>query len=410
MSMATVFVLALAAGSGPALAPEPLLAQAARAEAQEGASSREDELYEKGTEALDGRAWDEAAAAFRSVADMKGRRADAGLYWLAYARSRQGRGADALAVVDELRRAYPQSRWIREAKALELEIRQKSGHPTNPDTVADEDLKLMALDGLLNTDPEQAIPLLEKFLKGSQSGKLQDRALFVLCQSDSPRAREIVHRIARGESNPELQARAIQNLGIFGGPESRQELLKIYASSSDREVRKAVLQSYMVSGEKDRLLEAARAEKDPELRAHAIQLLGAVGAKDELWAMYQAEGSREGKRALLQSLGVAGATERLLEAARTEKDMEVRLDAIRVLGPFAGPDNTSAIVEIYKGGSDPRVREAAMQALFVQGNAKALIEIARTEKDPQLRKQAVAHLSVMGSKEATAFLVEILEK
>jgi len=410
MSMATVFVLALASGSAPSVAPEPVLAQEPKAELQQEARSREDDLYEKGTGALDERAWDEASAAFRSVADMKGRRADAGLYWLAYARSRQGRGADALAVLDELRRAYPQSRWIKEAKALELEIRQKSGQATNPENVADEDLKLMALDGLLNTDPEQAIPLLEKFLKNSPSEKLQDRALFVLCQSDSPRAREIVRLIARGESNKELQARAIQNLGIFGGPESRQELQQIYASSAAPEARKAVLQAFMVSGEKDRLLEAARTEKDPEVRTHAIHMLGAMGAQGELWAMYQAETSREAKSALLQALGVAGATERLLEAARTEKDVEVRLDAIRALGPFAGPDNAGAIVEIYKGGSDPRVREAALQALFVQGNAKALIEIARTEKDPELRKRAVAQLSLMGSKEATAFLLEILEK
>jgi len=114
------------------------------------------------------------------------------------------------------------------------------------------------------------------------------------------------------------------------------------------------------------------------------------------------------KKALLQALGVGGGVDRLLEVARTEKDMEVRLEAIRMLGPFGGPDH--AIVEIYKGGSDPSVREAALQALFVQGNAKALIEIAKTEKDPELKKQAVSHLAVMGSKEATAFLLEILGK
>jgi HEAT repeat protein len=124
--------------------------------------------------------------------------------------------------------------------------------------------------------------------------------------------------------------------------------------------------------------------------------------------MYQAETSRETKKEILQALGVGGAVDRLLEVARTEKDMEVRLDAIRTLGPFGG--DAGAIVQIYKGETDPRVREAALQALFVQGNAKALIEIARTEKDPELRKQAVSHLSVMGSKEATAYLLEILNK
>jgi HEAT repeat protein len=376
----------------------------ARGEAGRG---REDEQYDRGTEALDEGAWDEAATAFRSVADMKGRRADAALYWLAYARSKQGQGAQALAIIEDLRRAHPQSRWLKEAKALELEIRQQSGRPTRPENVADEDLKLMALHGLLNTDPEQAIPLLEKFLQGQQSKKLQDQALFVLCQSGSPRAREIVLRIARGESNPELQRRAIQNLGVFGGKESRQALAGIYGASTDPGVKKAVLQAYLVSGDKERVLEVARTEKDMDLRRHAVQVLGAMGAQTELWAMYQTEASREAKKAILQALGVGGGVDRLLEVARSEKDMDLRVDAIRMLGPFGGP--TPALLEMYKGG-DQRVREAVLQALFVQGNAKALIEIAKTETDPELRKKAVSHLSVMGSKEATAYLLEILNK
>jgi HEAT repeat protein len=138
-------------------------------------------------------------------------------------------------------------------------------------------------------------------------------------------------------------------------------------------------------------------------------MLGAMGAQ---WSWGHVPGGDVAgdEEAILQALGVGGAVDRLLEVARTEKDMEVRLDAIRALGPFAGPAHAGAIVEIYKAGADPKVKEAALQALFVQGNAKALIEIAQTEKDPELRKQAVAHLSVMGSKEATAFLLELLNK
>src|SRR5262245_32028837 len=93
---------------------------------------REDELYDEGTSALDEGAWDRAITAFREVAEMKGRRADAALYWTAWAKSKQGQSAEALSAVEELRRAYPQSRWLKEAKALELEIRQRAGQPTRP--------------------------------------------------------------------------------------------------------------------------------------------------------------------------------------------------------------------------------------------------------------------------------------
>ena len=370
---------------------------------------REDELYDEGTAALDEGAWERAVSNFRQVSEMKGRRADAGLYWMAYAKGKQGQSAEALATIQDLRRSYPQSRWLKEAGALEVEIRQRSGQPTRPESVVDEDLKLMALNGLMNSDPEQAIPLLEKFLQGNSSRKLQERALFVLCQSGSPKAREIVTRIARGESQPDLQRKAIQSLGVFGSHESRQVLADVYASASDPSVKKSVLQAFMVSGEKDRLLAAARGEKDPDVRRQAVRLLGAMGARTELLAMYQSETDPEAKKTVLQSLGVAGDSERLVEIARGDKDPEMRIAALKLLGPFGGSSKGPAIVEIYKAG-DARTKEAALSALFVSGNAQAIIDIARSEKDPELKKKAVSHLANMGSKEGTSYLLEILNK
>jgi len=51
-----------------------------------------------------------------------------------------------------------------------------------------------------------------------------------------------------------------------------------------------------------------------------------------------------------------------------------------------------------------------IQGLFVQGNAKALVDLARKETDPSVKKEIVGKLSVMGSKEATDYLMEILNK
>jgi hypothetical protein len=109
-------------------------------------------------------------------------------------------------------------------------------------------------------------------------------------------------------------------------------------------------------------------------------------------------------------LGVAGDSDRLVEVARSDKDPEMRLAALRLLGPFGGPSKGPTIVEIYKAESDPRVKEAALSALFVSNSVTALIDIAKSEKDPQLKKKAVSHLANMHSKEATAFLLEILNK
>ncbi|HEY2942989.1 MAG TPA: HEAT repeat domain-containing protein [Vicinamibacteria bacterium] len=382
----------------------------ADAGAEDKTASKEDEAYDRGTHALDEEHWDRAIEAFDSVVRMAGRKADAGLYWKAYALNKAGRAADALATIAQLRKSAPQSRWLNDARALEMEIRQRSGQRTSPETEGDEDLKLMALNGLLNADPERALPLLEKFMSGNdRSSKLRERALFVLSQSDSPRAREIVVRIARGQQSPDMQEEAIRYLGLFGGDASKQALADLYASSSDTSVKKAVLQSFMVSGQKARVLAAARGEKSEELRKTAIHLLGVMGAQTELWDMYQAESSVEVKKSILHAMFVGGGSERLTEVARGEKDPELRKAAIHSLGVM-GDRTGPVLLSIYASDPDRDVRRQILHALFVQGNVKALIQIARTEKDTDLRKEAVGQLSHMGSKEATDFLLELLNK
>ena len=90
-----------------------------------------------------------------------GARCDGALYWKAYGLGRLGRRPEAQATLAELRKSHPQSRWLGEAKALEVELQQASGKPAGPTNGDDEELKLLALNSLMNTDSEKALPLLE---------------------------------------------------------------------------------------------------------------------------------------------------------------------------------------------------------------------------------------------------------
>jgi HEAT repeat protein len=372
--------------------------------------TREDKLYEQGTKALDDGDWDRAASVFTEVAKGNGPRADAALYWIAYALNKQGRKTDALAVLGGFSGKFPKSSWQKDVRALELEIRQSGGARVHPEAENDEELKLMALNSLVNSDPERAVPLLEKFLKSGSSQQLKERALFVLAQSTSPRAREILAQAARGNSDPELQEKAIHYLGVFGGRANRELLAEIYASpSSSVEVRKRILHSFMVAGERDKLLAAAKGEKNPRLRSAAVHQLGVLGARAELWQLYQSESSGEVKRSILEGLFLAGDAERLLELARAEKDPELKREAIRKLGVMGREKTGAALVAIYRSEKDPALRQAAIEGLFVQNNAHALVEIARAEKDPELKREAVQKLSVMRNKEAADYLIELLK-
>jgi hypothetical protein len=118
--------------------------------------------------ALDERDYDRALRDFdqyyKGAAEIKDARADGALYWKAYALSKPGRRDDSLAMLAQLEKSYPSSRWLNDAKALQLEVRQASGQGGSPESQTDEDLKLLAINSLMNTDAERVVPLLEKLL------------------------------------------------------------------------------------------------------------------------------------------------------------------------------------------------------------------------------------------------------
>lgn len=359
---------------------------------------------------MDAGRWDRAVEAFARVAAMKGTRADGALYWQAYSQDRIGQRAEALATIAELAKTYPASRYVKQAQALEMEVRRNVGQPVNPEAQGDEELKLIAVNSLLNSDPEKALPILEKLLQGPASPRVRERAVFVLAQSNSPRAREILKNLARGSSTPELQSKAIQYLGVMGGAESRATLAEVYSASTDVDVKRRILRAFMVSGDKQRVLTAAQTEQNADLRAEAVRQLGAMGANDELWQMYQKESAVPVKKQILQAMFVGGNSARMTELARSEKDPELRSAAVRNLGMMGGAKTGDTLVEIYNGEKDPAVRRNVLNALFVQGNATALVAIARKETDPELKKTVVQKLSMMQGKVVTDYMQELLSK
>jgi HEAT repeat protein len=380
-----------------------------RRDSEQRERDRETRVYEQARELMDQAKYDRAVERFTEVASMKAARADAALYWKAWSQNKAGQRADALTTLSGLERDYAKSRYLTQARQLEAEMRRESGQPARPDSESDDDLKLLAINALLDSNADQAIPFLQKLLEGTASPKLKSRALFVLAQSNSPRAREVLKGIAKGNAMPELQNRAIDYLGQVGGGESRAALAEIYAASSDVDVKRRILRAFMVGGEKARLLTAAQTEQNPELRGEAVQQLGVMGAHDELWQIYQKETAVDVKKRIIQAMFVGGDVTRLLGLAKTEKDPELRRTAVRNLGVMDSKRTSDALVEIYNTEKDPAIRKAVIQGLFQQSNAAALVDLARKEQDPSMKKDIVQKLSVMGGNPAaTAYMMELL--
>jgi HEAT repeat protein len=331
------------------------------------------------------------------------------MYWKAYSLSKLGQRAEALTTLTDLIKQFGTSRWLRDARALEVEVRQASGQAVSPATQDDEELKLMALRGIMQSDPEQALPVIEKMLTGTNSPKVKDRALFVLSQSHSARSREIIAGIAKGNANPDLQLRAIRYIGIMGGNDNRQILGDVYKASNDAAVKRSILRSFMTANDRERLFTAAKTETDPSLRGEAIRQLGVLHASSELAQLYQSETAVELKKSILQSMFVGGDSDKLIDLAKNEKDPELRKTAIRKLGLMKRAGTTEALTGIYASDAAVDVKKAVINALFIQGNATGLVSLARAEKNVELKKDIVSKLSNMKSKEATDYLMELLK-
>ena len=369
---------------------------------------RMQELYDDGRGYLDEGDYGDAAKKFSELAQLAGPQTDAALYWKAYADNKMGKRDEAMASIADLKKRFPQSRWKKDAEALEIEMRQGTGHPVNPDSQSDDDLKILALQGIMNNDPSRGIPLLQKYLAGSANPKDKSKALFLLVQSGSPQAQDMLATIARGQSNPELQRKAVEYLGMTGGKNSGKLLNEIYFSTSDIDVKRAVLRSYMMSNNQEQVLALAKKETNDSLKRDAIRQLGMMGDKADLQSLYQSETSTDTKKEILQALFLSGDSARLSELALSEKNPELRKAAIRSLGLMGAKD--PSLQAIYAKETDRGVKEEIMNAYFLGGNAGALGAVAKTEKDPELKKVAVSKLSLMNSKEGNEYLMELLQK
>jgi len=380
-------------------------------ERERGQQSRDrfENFYEQGQSAIERAQWQQAIERFTVLVDSKAPRADAALYWRAYSLDKLNRQPEALTSVAELLKGYPSSRWVADARALEIQVRQRAGQPVSPEVQADEELKLFAIQGLQHQDPEQAIPMLEKLLQGTSSPRMKERVLFVLAQSNAARARQVMTTVARGGSNPDLQMKAIQYIGMQGSQPNRQLLGEIYTSSTDVDVKRQILRAYMMAGDRERVLAAATSEKSPQLRAEAMRQLGMMGAGDEVWQLYQKETDAQVRGQIIQGLFMAGDSTHLLEVANNDASPDLRRRAIQHLGMMGRERTGDAILNIYNRQTDVGVKEAAIDALFIQQNAETLVALARKETDRDLKRRIVAKLALMPSPVARDYMLELLK-
>jgi HEAT repeat protein len=371
-------------------------------------------LYNNGLNALQRRQYDRAIELFDRVLAQKGTHADGAAYWKAFSQARLARGEDALATLAALRRDFPQSRYSAEAKVLETDVRNMAGQRLDPQTLdANDEIKLIAINGIANTDPERAIPLLEGVLNASNTLGIKRRALFVLALSNDPRAHQILLRYAKGAGNPELQVEAIRHLVSRRDSQTTAgELREIYQSTDDAAIRRAVIDAYRSAGDKTALLAIAKSKAEAgDVRRFAIASFANLGEPSELLPLYQEETDPELRMQIVNVLASRHAVDALSEIARTEKDPAVRVRALRGLGNQPVEQTGELLVSLYGANEDAAARRAIIGALRSQNNAEGLVSIARKESSLELKREIVSALSGMAPKNKAAadYLMEVIK-
>jgi tetratricopeptide repeat protein len=370
------------------------------------------DAYTSGLSLLASRKYDEAIAQFDRVVAQKGTSADGALYWKAYAQFKLGKTDDAVATIGALRKDFGQSRYQGDAKVLEADARRRAGQPVNPASMDDDDLKILAINGIKQTDPERAIPLLEGVLSATNALRVKKQAIIVLASIPNPKARQILLNYAKGAAgNPDLQIEAIRYIAASGEKSAiAADLMAIYQSTQDTEVKMAVINALGNAGARGGLYSIVGDGNTPvALRTSAMK--GSVMSPTDLMALYEKETNKELKSQIAATLGAMGATDQVMRIIKSEKDPDIVRRAIRTLGNQPAAKTGQFLVDTYGTEQNLQTRQSIISALDSQQNAEGLVAIARKEASLELKKAIVRSLSDMASRSKVAadYLTEIIK-
>jgi len=267
---------------------------------------------------------------------------------------------------------------------------------TDVDDVADvrdvdEELMLAAVEILISAPDEKALPMIRKVLAGNHSTEVKEAAMFILSQIDLPEAHTTLIEFAT-ETSGELQIEAIRMIGINGADDALSDLKGIY-ESGDSEAREAVLEAFMIAGDKQAVFEIAAISEGDDYEA-AVEMLAVMDATEELRQLRSTKGASE---ALIEACAISGDFECLRELALDDSDIDLQTEAIEAMGIVGGDRVNTTLVEIYGNANNDDIREAALDGMLISGNDSGVLEIYRSSTDSAEKMELLEYLVMMGS-------------
>ena len=142
---------------------------------------------------------------------------------------------------------------------------------------SDINVKLVALDALLQMDAEKALPILKRIIRENKDKNIRAKAVFVLSQNDDPSVVPLLGEIARKDADPYVREQAVFWLGQEGGEAGLKSLIDLYAEIKDHKLKEKILFAISQNeGEASfrKLLEIAKTDPELEMREKAVFWMG----------------------------------------------------------------------------------------------------------------------------------------
>lgn len=257
------------------------------------------DMYKEAKQSVSRKDWSKAMKRLKTILETYSDTTltDDSLYWLGYSMNQLSQTfenldkileiqREALSQLETLMQRYPSSKWIDYAKLLRLEIAENlvkkgfkqykyilNGASRDPDI----EVKLAALDALLQMDKEKVFPILEKIIRTNKNPELKEKAIFILSQIHDPRVIPLLAEVVLKDTDKKTREKAIFWLGQFRRSESLNRLVKIYKNIEAVELKEKVIFSIAQGGDENGikyLIEIYYKEKRLRLKKKIIFWLG----------------------------------------------------------------------------------------------------------------------------------------
>lgn len=404
---------------------------------QAGSSSEPSaKAFREGRDLIDNKKWAGAAERFGDFISKNpnDKNVAAALYWRAYALAKVGKTRDANEAIERLLSAFSGSSWRKDAETLRLQI------ANDPDFIdkelkdrEDEELKIIALQSLLRSDPARAVPIAAEWLKAgsNRSKEAKIAAINLLGRHGGDLGAAIIAEAARNnQADTDLRRSAIYWVAQRG---SVGDLIRMFDAEKDEDVKQALL-GWIARREQPeaqaKLTQVAKSDPSVDVRRVAIYLVSRRAGDQAvplLIQLYDSERNEDIKQTILHGLARRAqqdpaAMRKLEEVAKNDPSTDLKRTALHWVYQGASLEK---LIQSYDAEKDRDARLAILHWIGQQSRGSAkdektsrvreaalqkLLAIAQSDPDDDVRRTAVSRLSLISGQEGASILIRLYDQ